>query len=197
MHNKLRMAIFILPLVLIAGPSLCQRDQIKPVKIVNPQNGFEKLLLQNPELKAFDFLIGNWETYEKSLVNGDTIFHGPSIINVSRSLDGVSLREDWQIIDHDTLLFKATLNRLYDGVTKQWVVSYADSKLNYQVWLGKEEKNIWTFYRERYRDGKKIIVRQQWISVSSKKARQTIERSFDEGSTWVTGSIIDYFKSNR
>ncbi len=159
------------------------------------QNPQEKKISENSELAAFDFLIGKWTTYEKSISSKDTTVYGPSVISISKSSDGFSIIENWQIKNHDTLLFKAVLHRVYDGMAKKWILSYSDSELNYQVWDGRKENNVWQFYRERFKDGKKIIVKQKWVKISNQKTQQIIERSFDGGVTWVTGSVIDYLKS--
>lgn len=159
------------------------------------QDPASKKISENPELVAFDFLLGKWVTYEKSITNKDTTIYGPSKITVAKSNDGFSLLEDWEIKNRDTLIFKAVLHRIYDAIAKKWILSYSDSDLNYQVWEGRKENSIWYFYRERYRDGKKIIVKQKWVQLSNGKVNQVIERSFDEGKTWVTGSIIEYTKA--
>ncbi len=156
------------------------------------QNSKSKTIKDNPELTAFDFLIGKWTTYEKAISNKDTTVYGPSVITISKASDGFSIIENWQIKNHDTVLFKSVLHRIYDGASKKWVLSYSDSDLNYQIWDGKKENNGWQFYRERYKDGKKIIVRQKWVLLSSKNVNQVIERSTDEGVTWIIGSIIEY-----
>jgi len=159
------------------------------------QNTYLKIIAENPELTAFDFLIGKWINYEKAISNKDATVYGPPVITIAKASDGFSIIENWQIKNHDTLLFKAVLHRIYDGTSKTWILSYSDSDLNYQEWNGKNENNTWQFYRERYKDGKKIIVKQKWVRLSPTRVNQIIERSVDKGITWNTGSVIEYTRS--
>jgi hypothetical protein len=153
-------------------------------------------LERNEELKEFDFLVGKWQAFEKVVSNGDTTVYGPSTLTIMKGFDGVSVIENWEIKNQDKLLFKAVLHRIFDGQSRNWILSYSDSGLNYQTWEGKKENGTWQFYRERIKDGKKIIVRQRWINDSPTQAFQVIERSFDLGATWVLGSISEYKRVN-
>lgn len=149
-----------------------------------------------PPEKAFDFLIGRWNVTEKVISGTDTSYHGTSVYRISKAADGTTIKDDWIYKDADTVMFKATMLRSYDGVNKKWMLYYADNNYNSQVWEGRLENNEWWFYRERIRDNKKIIIKIKWVAVNKKLAQQYIYRSFDEGKTWIPGSMLDY-KRNK
>lgn len=145
---------------------------------------------------AFDFLIGKWKVTEKAITGTDTTYHGTSVYTIYKSHDGTTIKDDWVYKDADTIMFKATMLRSYDATNKRWMLYYADNNYNSQVWEGRQENNEWWFYRERMRDGKKIVIKIKWVAIHKKLVQQYIYRSFDEGKTWVLGSILDY-KRNK
>jgi hypothetical protein len=147
----------------------------------------------NPQ-SAFDFLIGNWRVTEKQITGADTTLHGTSTYKIYKSHDGATIKDDWIYRSADTVMFRASMLRSYDAANKKWMLYYADSKFNSQVWEGRFENNEWWFYRERMRDGKKVIVKIKWVAPAKNRIQQYIYRSFDEGGTWVLGSILEYKK---
>jgi hypothetical protein len=145
--------------------------------------------------KAFDFLIGKWKVTEKVISGNDTSYHGSSVYTIYKSHDSTTIKDDWIYKDADTVMFKASMLRSYDAANKSWMLYYADDKYNSQVWEGRFENNEWWFYRERMRDGEKVIIKIKWVPANKSLAQQYIYRSFDEGTTWVLGSILDYKKT--
>jgi|CXWL01.1.fsa_nt_gi predicted HNH restriction endonuclease len=145
--------------------------------------------------KAFDFLLGKWKVTEKRISGSDTTYHGTSVYTIYKSHDGTTIKDDWVYKNADTVVYKSSILRNYDAANKRWMLYYSDNAYRSQIWEGRFENNEWWFYRERMQDGKRIIIKIKWVSVNSKMARQSIYRSFDEGKSWVLGSILDYKKS--
>ncbi len=142
--------------------------------------------------KAFDFLLGKWSVTEKVMNGKDTSYHGTSYYTIYKSHDGTTIKDDWIYKDADTLMFKASMLRSYDLIHQKWMLYYADDKYNSQVWEGRWENGEWWFYREKMKEGKKIIVKIKWMLIHKNLVQQHIYRSFDNGSSWVLGSILDY-----
>lgn len=141
---------------------------------------------------AFDFLIGKWKVTEKRISSTDTTYHGTSLYSIYKSHDGTTLKDDWVYKDGDTVVYKSSMLRNYDASNKRWMLYYSDNAYRSQIWEGRFENNKWWFYRERIQDGKRVIIKINWVSVNRKLAKQYIYRSFDEGKSWVLGSISDY-----
>lgn len=145
-------------------------------------------------VNTFDFLIGKWKVIEKSITGTDTSYHGTSFYTIYKSHDGTTIKDDWVYKDADTVVYKSTMIRCYDAAAKKWMLYYADNAYRSQTWEGRFENNEWWFYRERIQDDKRIIIKLKWAPVNKKMAQQYIYRSFDEGKTWVLGSILEYKK---
>lgn len=147
----------------------------------------------SPE-KAFDFLLGKWKITEKRISGFDTTYHGTSVYTIYKSNDSTTIKDDWVYKDADTVVYKSSMLRSYDAANKRWMLYYSDNAYRSQIWEGRVENNEWWFYRERTQDGKRIIIKIKWVSINKKLIQQYIYRSFDEGISWVLGSILDYRK---
>ena len=145
----------------------------------------------SPE-KAFDFLLGKWKVTEKRINGTDTTYHGTSVYIIYKSQDRTTIKDDWVYKDADTVVYKSSMLRNYDESNKRWMLYYSDNAYRSQIWEGRFENNEWWFYRERMQDGKRVIIKINWFLVNRKLAQQYIYRSFDEGKSWVLGSISDY-----
>ncbi|NNE65762.1 MAG: hypothetical protein HKN33_04275 [Pyrinomonadaceae bacterium] len=121
-----------------------------------------------PELKAFDFLLGEWE-----------IEDGSGTMSITKILDGCGIRETWKLDG-----FNAVLVRTYDSRTKKWFLSFAAHDLVPQVWDGRLEAGTWIFYRDWELDGKKRRSRTFWKPTQSGGFEKIVEQLNDDGKSW-------------
>jgi len=147
---------------------------------------------QSPEAKAFDFMLGKWDGAERQMKDGKEAIVSTSEIQVYKVLNGCALQETWEVKEGGKKLFSAIVLRSYDAGSKKWLLSYVDDALNHQFYEGRDESSQWRFFRARLVEGKPVLIRITWKSVSMDRFDQTIERSGDNGSTWVLRSEVSY-----
>lgn len=147
---------------------------------------------QSPEARALDFLIGRWEGDERQIEGGKETIVSTSEIQVEKIFGGCALRETWEVKEGGKKLFNAIVLRSYDAGSKKWLLSYVDDALNHQFYEGRNEMGKWRFFRERMVEGKPVLVRITWTQVTKDSIDQRIERSSDNGNTWVLRSVVSY-----
>jgi len=108
------------------------------------------------ELKAFDFLLGDWKQDGSS-----------GRMEITKILDGCGIHEVWLLKE-----FNAVLLRNFNNATKKWYLTFTAHDLIPQVWEGRSENGNWYFYREWELNGRKRLSRTYW--------NQTSDRSFEK-----------------
>lgn len=181
--NQANLTPKILTAILLLLPTALVGQQ--PTKNTNP--------CESPEAKQFDFIVGEWRGVEKAATDGkDMAITSTSEIKVKKVLNGCVIQENWEFIADGKRLFSAILLRSYDAGSQKWLLSYVDDQLNHQLYEGRKESGRWRFFRERLVEGKPVLIRITWVSASSDKFEQIIERSEDNGKTWKIRAIVSY-----
>ena len=161
-----------------------------PTIIVGQQPTPKTPPCESSEAKQFDFMVGEWRGVERTPT--DSKITSTSEIQVKKVLSGCVIQESWEFSAGGKRLFSAILLRSYDIGSRTWMLSYVDDGLNHQLYEGRKESGQWRFLRERFVEGKPVLVRITWTSLSSDKFEQLIERSEDKGTTWKTRAIVSY-----
>jgi hypothetical protein len=141
------------------------------------------------ELRALDFLAGNWSTTESPVSPG-----GP-VTGTSRTekiLSGCALWEHRFVEQKGKELFDAHVVLGHDVTTKKMLLFYVDDSSHTQVYEGRFEGGEWAFYRERPGEGGQTILIRVTYAQKGKGFAQTVERSKDHGHSWEVVSVTSY-----
>ena len=144
------------------------------------------------EQARFDFWVGEWTGIEKGLRDGEMKSLSTTHVSATKILDGCALLE-LNEVDAGDVAFKSVTVRSFDTQKKTWMLHYTDNINNtFQVWDGAEVDGQWRFSTERILDGKKVLVRLSWTVVSRDQVTWQIDRSTDDGATWMPRSKIEF-----
>lgn len=140
-----------------------------PVFAQQPENPCE-----NPEIKAFDFQIGVWQSED-----------GKQIHEIHKTLDGCAIREIWKNDGKEfALAFKSFDNGSHTKTgEKKWFYSWLAQGFH-QLWEGRKENGQWRFYRVWWLNNKEMISRTYWNKISGDTLERIVEQSLDGGKTW-------------
>jgi hypothetical protein len=141
------------------------------------------------ELRALNFMAGNWSTTE-SPVSSDGAITGTS--RTEKILNGCALSEHRFVEQKGKELFDAHIVLGHDVTTKKMLLFYVDDGSHTQVYEGRRENVGWAFYRERPGDGGQTMLIRVTYAQKSKGFTQTVERSKDHGHTWEVASVTTY-----
>jgi hypothetical protein len=148
-----------------------------------------------PEWHRMDFLIGRWTAAESDIAGRDTTRIVTGRIATDAVLNGCALQGTWQYESHGTTLFHAIVISGYDADKSTWRLAYADDLGNYQTYDGQPVGDSgMAFVRARMVDGKPALARVTSFRTTN-GYRQTIERSLDNGATWILRAFVDFTRS--
>jgi len=151
------------------------------------------------EAKQFDFLIGQWELVVKpQAVNLGQRIHGvPKLLGTWKAwrvLDGWGIIDELRITDESgnpRSLTSAT--RMYDATARRWIVSSADAYRGTfspatSEWTGGA---MTAMSKGTDAEGKPILTRSRYWSITPTSFKFEQERSTDDGKTWNRTLTID------
>jgi hypothetical protein len=146
-------------------------------------------LCPSTEIRAFDFLAGDWTTSESPTSNAAP---ATGFSRTEKILNGCAIWEHRYVERQGKELFDAHVIWGYDITTKRMLLFYVDDASHTQLYEGRQESGSWAFYRERPdADGQPILI-QVTYKPTSKGFTQTVKRSKDHGKTWDAGSVVTY-----
>jgi hypothetical protein len=164
-----------------------------PPSVISALNAQAPTLAACPDSlgQSMAFLQGNCEGRSYSVSGRDTVLDALMKVHSQPMFGGCALKEHWEAVKDDHVLFTAEVVRAYDAQSQRWMVHYVDDQLNSQVYEGRAEAALWRFFRTRMDRGVPIQVRLTWRP-SKDGYEQLIERSRDGGSTWVLGGFVAF-----
>jgi hypothetical protein len=139
------------------------------------------------EIRAFDYMLGDWTTSDLPAPAGGTAF-GAS--HTETILGGCAIREHRHIEQAGKTLFNADVIWGYDVTTKRMLLYYVDDASRTQLYEGRRENGRWEFYRDRPdKDGTIVTIRVSYAPAGN-GFTQTVHRSHDHGATWEPGQSV-------
>lgn len=166
--------------------------------VTQTESGTPKAALRDGQ-RDFDFEIGSWKTHVKRLerpLTGSTSW---------TEFDGITIvREIWEganmsVLEADapTGHLQALSLRLYDRQSRQWSLSYANSAGGAMgvPSIGEFKDGRGEFFDTEPYNGRNIMVRQVWSSITSDSSRFEQAFSTDWGKTWEVNWIATYTRT--
>lgn len=146
----------------------------------------------------FDFLIGSWTVANRRLkrrfVGSSDWDQFPARLTVRYILGGIGNTDE---IAFPTQGWTGATLRLFNPVTKQWSLYWADSRRGvlFPPVVGSFDGERGVFYGDDVDDGKPIRVRYLWSGITSRSARWEQAFSLDTEKTWETNWIMEITRS--
>lgn len=160
----------------------------------------------SPEYHQFNFWIGQWDIKQKILKADGTWFEANASTNVSRVLGDCALMEEWQ---GDVLFFwegmekpeplKGFSVRAYDRKTKQWTISWMDTRhLRFTQFAGNFRNGRGEFFRKQANEkGNETITRVTFSDIKPASVLWDLSISTDAGQTWKTLWIMQMTRQGK
>ncbi len=147
----------------------------------------------------FDFLIGDWNAHVRRLPNrlvGSTDWIAyDGISNHKKILDSNANFEEFDVRSPEkNLRIKAQTLRLYNPQSHQWSIYLVDvdkGTLGLPPVVGQFTDGRGEFFDQEEWNGRAILVRYMWLSISSSAARMEQSFSPDGGKTWEVNWICE------
>jgi hypothetical protein len=142
----------------------------------------------DPNFRAFDFWIGEWDVQPTGTTRGPIGSGSTSI--VERQLDGCVIQENW--LPQGGLGAGKSFN-IYDSVTKQWQQYYVDTRATITLYKGTfhEDGNL---YYEADQFGTSNKIRMTFFNQGPNQVRQLGHISVDGGRTWTVSFDLTYVR---
>jgi hypothetical protein len=149
--------------------------------------------------KDFDFIIGDWRVQHRRLnarfANCDewTEFEGRS--STTKILGGFGNLED-NVLDFPNDTFRAVAMRSYCAKAGTWSIWWLDGRSPMQLdapVVGKFSNQIGTFFGNDTLEGQPIKVRFIWTAVPGQPPRWEQAFSNDDGATWETNWMMEFY----
>lgn len=159
-------------------------SEVKFTEIVKKVEKVAFPCLYTPESRLFDFWAGNWDvkTPDGNLAGTNTI---------QRTVGDCALIENWTNSGGST----GKSFNFYNSQTKKWYQTWVDDKGNVINFVGDFKDNAMRFQAENTTtDGKKVLRKLTFYSISQDQVRQHGEVSTDNGATWSTEYDLNYFR---
>ena len=147
----------------------------------------------------FDFLIGDWKAHVRRLperLKGSNVWvEYDGISNHKKLLDSNANFEEFDVSSPDKKLrIKAQTLRLYNPESHQWRIYLVDldkGTLDLPPVVGQFYGKRGEFYNQQAWEGRAVLVRYVWLSVSPKSSRMEQSFSSDGGKTWEVNWICE------
>lgn len=148
-------------------------------------------LPENPE-HYFDFWVGEWSA---SWDEGDGQ-RGYGTNHITKTLDGIVIHENFEIIAGKSKGFKGTSISVYETKTKKWKQAWADNQHGFLYFTGKFEGDKRIFQTEISKDeaGNQNTQRMVFYAIRPDAMTWDWESSKDGGKTWTLNWRIDYLR---
>jgi hypothetical protein len=142
----------------------------------------------NPNFRAFDFWIGEWDVQPTGTTRGPIGSGSTSI--VERQLDGCVIQENW--LPMGGVGAGKSFN-IYNSVTKQWQQYYVDTRGTITLYSGTfhEDGNL---YFEADQFGTSNKIRMTFFDENPNQVRQLGHISVDGGKTWTVSFDLTYVR---
>lgn len=147
--------------------------------------------------RDFDFLIGSWKVKNRRLekpLTGSTTWYEFEATNVCRKVwDGLANMDEFEG-QLPTGPVRGMTVRLYDPKTRQWSLTWANSKTGVfdKPMFGEFQDGVGRFYDQEPFEGRQIYVRYIWSRTTTGSPRWEQAFSADGGQTWETNWIMDF-----
>jgi len=152
----------------------------------------QKMPCSDPEFRAFDFWIGNWDVYGKN-----EKLAGKS--KISLILDSCVILEEWTSAGtQNGLIYQGKSFNSYNAANKQWQQTWVDNTGNTTEYLrGTAANGKIIYYADNVhsQDGKTFLRRLTFTKIDDRKVNQLGERSDDNGKTWTIEYNLEYRKN--
>ena len=148
----------------------------------------------------FDFSLGDWNVRHRRLkkrlagCTEWTEFSGR--VSNGALLGGYGNVED-NLLHLPEGPYRAVALRSFDPQRGQWSIWWLDGRFPGQLdvpVVGRFEQGVGTFYADDTLDGRPIKVRFLWFTATPEQPRWEQAFSADDGATWETNWIMDFFR---
>ncbi len=147
----------------------------------------------------FDFLIGDWKAHVRRLpdrlVGSAEWIEYDGISNHKKILDSNSNFEEFYVENPEKHLhIKAQTLRLYNPESHQWSIYLVDvdkGTIGLPPVVGQFTNGVGEFFDQEIWNGRAILVRYMWRSISPAAARMEQSFSPDGGKTWEVNWICE------
>lgn len=142
---------------------------------------------ENPEVRAFDFQIGVWQTAD-----------GKEVHEIKKILGGCGIQEVWrQNGEERAVALKSFDSGRHNGTGAQkWFYSWTAGGFH-QLWEGRLEEGQWRFYRQWVLDAQPILSRTYWNRLPDGSLDRIVEQSRDSGKTWRPHVKVNFVRKNN
>lgn len=151
-------------------------------------NGNAHPCAADPNYRAFDFWIGEWDVQPTGPTRGPMGSGATSVIE--RQLDGCVIQENWLPLGGVGL---GKSFNIYNSVTKQWEQYYVDTRATITHYTGTfhEDGNL---YFEADQFGSPNKLRMTFFNQGPNQVRQLGHVSTDGGKTWAVSFDLTYVR---
>ena len=144
----------------------------------------------------FDFFIGSWKVRNRRLrerLKGSQDWEEFEGATVCRKILGGLGNFDESVMQRESGAFRGMTLRLFDPVTRQWSLYWADgvNGILGAPMVGEFKDGRGVFYDCEPFEGKRIFSRFVWQTFSPNACRWEQASSTDGGQTWETNWIMD------
>lgn len=148
----------------------------------------------------FDFFIGTWNVRNRRLKNplsGSADWYEFDATAKVRKIWGGLANMDEITGDMPSGLLQGMTVRLFDRVTKQWRLYWANGKDGQfgVPTIGSFVDGRGEFFDQELFDGRSIFVRYVWADITATSCRWDQAFSADGGKTWETNWIMDFTRA--
>jgi hypothetical protein len=154
---------------------------------------------ENDERNDFDFLIGTWKVYHRSLkarLKGSTEWVEFNSTMANRKILNGLGNIDENIIHAPTGLVRAITLRLFNPESKEWSICWTTDqagRLDVPM-IGGFKGGRGEFYSQEFFEGRHIFNHYTWSKLTEDSARWEQAFSEDGGKTWETNSIWEFMR---
>ncbi len=168
---------------------------------MNTQNCSTKLTKTG--VSDFDFFIGNWKVLHRRLqnrlANCHVWDHFEGSCFTQKILGGLGNFDD-NVLNFPSGPYCAITIRTFNPETNLWSIWWLDGRFSDQIdspMIGSFQNSVGTFYAKNTINGQAIKVRFLWTISVEKNPRWEQAFSVDDGLTWETNWMMDFFRIEK
>jgi hypothetical protein len=145
----------------------------------------------------FDFFMGRWKVKHRRLrerLKGSTAWEEFEGASVARKVLGGLGNIDENVLERASGRLEAITVRLYDPVSRQWSIYWADS-VNATLltpMIGEFAHGRGEFYAQEPFEGRQIFSRFIWSNITDSSCRWEQAFSTDGGRSWETNWVMEF-----
>lgn len=137
--------------------------------------------------KQFEFWVGEWDLTWPGSKPGETM-HGTNTIK--RIMDGCVVQENFS--GGDSIPLRGTSVSTFDATSGHWKQTWVDNQGGYLDFVGDFRDGRMILQRDALLNGKKILQRMVWKSITASDFDWSWESSSDDGKSWQVNWPIHY-----